>query len=839
MSNRIQYRRDTKARWAEVNPVLMEGEVGLETDTKNIKMGDGSTAWNNLEYGVGYSNITSDEGTSDNLAMSQKAVTELVKEIKANFEKRGNLYRYKDVQIKSFGLQGVVSNTGTYYRIALPMYVEYVCKDFSWGRSQVVAAILDENYGIVKEFKRTDTTTTVKFFTEDYDGAYWLRLGNAFVSLNCYFKETTLEPITNYAANVNFGPSRDMIKGYLSNLIGVGSEATYKVSGSQLANLNNGRTFVSLENTGFSFKLSASEVSAMNAETLYLYSKYFLNEQYNNNVQVSDGIKTLSVNTWQYANRSMDFSLSYNYYKIDVSELDKSKSWTITLPNAPHKKIKLLEDLKLFIELWDEERPVEPSANVRGMYGIHDNWSWSPTEECPTILDAIEATSWGGTLCIKRGTYPVEVLNTGNELNDGIYVYKPISIIGDRNVTIEGGKAITSAELYDADKKIYAHDVNTADNGYLYDTAVWILQKGVADEDTAIPKDEVNALTRGKAFRMNACSRIYKVGSLEEVKGAKKPSYYLDATNNKLYFTIKEGSTLEKNPVMLGRNPKDVYKHNNDTNLIIGATHDVLIRNINVAYGKIEIEGCENCIIENCVCYGVPGNGSSGFGISPSSKYVKIINTEIYGNSADGINSGSVNSPIGGNFINTNYKQSQMSRDGINLYIENCWVHDNSDDGISEHGNPNTVVKNNILEYNGISGCTTAGGNSNYIGCIFRKNAWRSTERGGFENLSADANSTCIVKDCVGMDNYGQSDFSVRSNGNESRAIFINCKSIRTEEQIPSWVDGYETINPAGFEIANDKCHMKIIGCSSNREVKLKKLSSSLDVKIYNDEIIK
>lgn len=75
MSNRIQFRRDTRARWAEVNPVLMEGEVGLEIDTQNIKMGDGEHAWNDLEYGVGYANITSELGDSENLAVNQKLVT--------------------------------------------------------------------------------------------------------------------------------------------------------------------------------------------------------------------------------------------------------------------------------------------------------------------------------------------------------------------------------------------------------------------------------------------------------------------------------------------------------------------------------------------------------------------------------------------------------------------------------------------------------------------------------------------------------------------------------------------------------------------------------------------
>lgn len=74
MSNRVQFRRDTKARWAEVNPILMEGEIGLETDTNNIKMGDGVHTWNELEYGVGIENITSELGDSENLAASQKLV---------------------------------------------------------------------------------------------------------------------------------------------------------------------------------------------------------------------------------------------------------------------------------------------------------------------------------------------------------------------------------------------------------------------------------------------------------------------------------------------------------------------------------------------------------------------------------------------------------------------------------------------------------------------------------------------------------------------------------------------------------------------------------------------
>lgn len=46
----IQLRHGTAATWTSVNPVLALGEVGVETDTKLTKVGDGATAWSSLAY---------------------------------------------------------------------------------------------------------------------------------------------------------------------------------------------------------------------------------------------------------------------------------------------------------------------------------------------------------------------------------------------------------------------------------------------------------------------------------------------------------------------------------------------------------------------------------------------------------------------------------------------------------------------------------------------------------------------------------------------------------------------------------------------------------------------
>jgi Major tropism determinant N-terminal domain len=48
----IQVKRGTASSWTSANTVLAAGEIGFETDTKKMKVGDGSTAWNSLSYTV-------------------------------------------------------------------------------------------------------------------------------------------------------------------------------------------------------------------------------------------------------------------------------------------------------------------------------------------------------------------------------------------------------------------------------------------------------------------------------------------------------------------------------------------------------------------------------------------------------------------------------------------------------------------------------------------------------------------------------------------------------------------------------------------------------------------
>ena len=51
MAVQIQLRRGTAAQWTASNPTLAEGEMGVETDTGQFKIGNGTSAWGDLIYG--------------------------------------------------------------------------------------------------------------------------------------------------------------------------------------------------------------------------------------------------------------------------------------------------------------------------------------------------------------------------------------------------------------------------------------------------------------------------------------------------------------------------------------------------------------------------------------------------------------------------------------------------------------------------------------------------------------------------------------------------------------------------------------------------------------------
>ena len=76
MTVKIQLRRDTAANWTVANPVLASGEMGIESDTKKFKFGDGITRWNSLEYASSGSTPgpTPSQDISDSKAIAEGSI---------------------------------------------------------------------------------------------------------------------------------------------------------------------------------------------------------------------------------------------------------------------------------------------------------------------------------------------------------------------------------------------------------------------------------------------------------------------------------------------------------------------------------------------------------------------------------------------------------------------------------------------------------------------------------------------------------------------------------------------------------------------------------------------
>ena len=53
MANRIQLRRGTTTEWNTTDPILAEGEIGIDLSVNKYKLGDGVTEWSLLDYASG------------------------------------------------------------------------------------------------------------------------------------------------------------------------------------------------------------------------------------------------------------------------------------------------------------------------------------------------------------------------------------------------------------------------------------------------------------------------------------------------------------------------------------------------------------------------------------------------------------------------------------------------------------------------------------------------------------------------------------------------------------------------------------------------------------------
>lgn len=72
MAVQVQLRRGTAAAWTTADPLLAQGEMGLEYDTGRFKVGNGTSTWTLLPYSSGAVELA-DFLEMDNVSVSAPA----------------------------------------------------------------------------------------------------------------------------------------------------------------------------------------------------------------------------------------------------------------------------------------------------------------------------------------------------------------------------------------------------------------------------------------------------------------------------------------------------------------------------------------------------------------------------------------------------------------------------------------------------------------------------------------------------------------------------------------------------------------------------------------------
>ena len=86
MAVKLQFRRDTAANWVANNPLLLNGEIGIETDTLKFKVGNGFQRWNAIEFyafKVGAANGIATLDSSGKVPSSQLPIFENIQDLES------------------------------------------------------------------------------------------------------------------------------------------------------------------------------------------------------------------------------------------------------------------------------------------------------------------------------------------------------------------------------------------------------------------------------------------------------------------------------------------------------------------------------------------------------------------------------------------------------------------------------------------------------------------------------------------------------------------------------------------------------------------------------------
>ena len=279
-----------------------------------------------------------------------------------------------------------------------------------------------------------------------------------------------------------------------------------------------------------------------------------------------------------------------------------------------------------------------------------------------------------------------------------------------------------------------------------YTTNIW--QQDVPDVNTEIKSEERLPIQKGRTHRL-LNTRIYNVldfdntstdlgGYLATMESSELYMYYLDAANQKMYFS-SPSSDFEANPIVV---PSSKI-------LKASESRSVEISGLTFMYATLLTSGLNGNMSDVFVGY-TAGSGCIRWDYTDGMTFTRC---EVAACKNDGFNG--------------NYSGS--------VTCFNCWGHDCSDDGESCHETCRVVQYGGLYEYNGCACTPATGGTAEYFNVTARDNGdhpWVLDNAGtGFSAQGVAASMYC--SNCLSINNK----IGYRATGTDTYAVIFNCVS--------------------------------------------------------------
>lgn len=329
-----------------------------------------------------------------------------------------------------------------------------------------------------------------------------------------------------------------------------------------------------------------------------------------------------------------------------------------------------------------------------------------------TMQKCVNALGGNGTVVIYNFT-GYEISASDLAFTAGTARNLKVHVFGN-DAVIRGGTLLTSITKTSGRTKIYQAPLAS-----IPATCPFIFEDGAAETGTLIPSDEHDPQQQGRTYRLPSTYRIRKTtatvlaDALTEIDAASVPKYFYDGAT--VYFSHTGGAASPTNGIYISGNQPAGWAD----------LQSLELSNLRVRYMPLPLPkqvGNFNAtaVIRGCSVIGQPADPNFP-------RNVVAYSTEWAASLDDGCGSYS----------------------GDHTYID-CWMHDNDQDGHSNHfGGVHTLI-NCLIEYNGGAGSIPAiGGSAVWNNCKSRKNAIGGTKQGGF--VALEAGSYGIANNCVSV----------------------------------------------------------------------------------------